>query len=203
MIRCRRAPLLAMLLLAVAPSIAQPPSIVARWQGTDPPPRPVKKVGVLAITGDRQIRHRVEDKLVSHLLGRGVEGVTSYPLVPDLDASMSPQEIVRRILEQKIEAVIGVRLVPLSRKEESDWSDAWRGELERPRLLRDLVEESLPLLDDESKTWVVEVSLWDVQTRRRTWAAHSGVTTLKSMRKKGVGDFVQQVITALGDARVF
>ena len=182
--------------LAAAPS----PRIVAEWSSPEAPAKEVGKVLVIAITDDREVRHRFEDKLVTHLRGRKVSAVTSYPLVPDLMAPGSREEVLRRIAEERIEAAISFRVVPLEGRDEAAWDAGWRREAEEGGTLRDLLAATLPLKKVKSKEYGVEVTLWGPVTTSRSWTGRSGPHSLEELRK-GAGDFIQDVILTLLDAR--
>jgi hypothetical protein len=188
--------LLAAALLGAAPS----PRIVAEWSSPEAPGKQPGKVLVIAITDDREVRHRFEDKLVSHLRGRKVSAVTSYPLVPDLLDPGSREEVLRRIEEDQIDAGISFRIVPLEGRDEAAWDAEWRREAEKGGTLRDLLAATLPLKQVKSKQYGVEVTLWVAGTPSRSWTGRSGPYTLKELRN-GAGDFIQDVILTLLDAR--
>jgi len=189
--------LLSAALLGAAPP---PPRIVAEWNSPEAPGKEAGKVLVIAITDDREVRHRFEDKLVTHLRGRKVSAVTSYPLVPDLMAPGSREEVLRRIAEERIEAAISFRVVPLEGREEAAWDADWRREAGEGGTLRDLLAATLPLKKVKSKQYAVEVTLWGPVTTSRSWSGRSGPHRLEDLRK-GAAGFIQDVILTLIDAR--
>ncbi len=189
-------PLVAVILLGAAP----PPRIVAEWSSPEAPGKQPGKVLVIAITDDREVRHRFEDKAVSHLRGRNVSAVTSYPLVPDLLAPGSREEVLRKLQEEQIDTGISFRVVPLEGRDEAAWDAEWKAEAEKGGTLRDLVSETLPVKKVKSKKYGVEVTLWGAGTPSRSWTGRSGPHTLEELRE-GAGYFIQDVILTLLDAR--
>lgn len=188
------------LLSAASLTAAPSPGIVAEWSSPEAPAKEVGKVLVIAITDDREVRHRLEDKLVSHLRGRKISAVTSYPLVPDLMAPGSREEVLRRIAEERIEAAISFRVVPLEGRDEAAWDAEWRREAGEGGTLRDLLAATLPLKRVKSKEYGVEVTLWGPVTTSRSWTGRSGPHRLEDLRK-GAAGFIQDVILTLIDAR--
>jgi hypothetical protein len=184
-------------LLAVLPSrAAGPPQIVAQWNSPEDTGRKFQKILAIGITEDRELRHRFEDKVVSHLRGRDIAAVTSYSLVPDLLAPASREEILQRIEAQKIDAAISFRTVPLEKRDEATWDAEWLREAEGAGTLRDLIRATLPVKATKSKLYGVEVTLWVNGTPARLWSGRSGTHKLDELRK-GAPDFIQDVIDTL------
>ena len=70
------------------------------WSDPDHPSRRYEKLVVIGISDDQQIRHRFENKFVTHLRARQRDGQTSYSLVPDLSVVQSrtpPTSIMRSV----------------------------------------------------------------------------------------------------------
>jgi len=110
-----------------------------------------RKLIVVAITDDFQVRKNFENKFVSHLRGRGIGGVTSYSLVPDLTAEEDDEWLIREIHEQGIDGAITVRLVALrDEMTEEAWIAAWT---EADGDLRELINESLPVSTVRAKRY--------------------------------------------------
>jgi hypothetical protein len=166
-----------------------------RWTASDLPGDTFKKVIVVGITDNRQARGQFEDLFVSHLRGKGVEGVTSREIVPDLMAMDESDKIDEIIEEQKIDGAISVRVVYLKGSNEDEWSRAYTAWTAGDQSLRDLIDETLPI--DRKKGRVgVEVSLWDTEDGKRLWSART-----ESLSRKSLDDappiFVQEVMDAL------
>ena len=77
---------------------AAPHKLVATWVNPDHAGLTLQKIAIVGISADREIRHRFEDKFVSHLRGRNHDAVTSYSLVPDLATCLLITERHPRIL---------------------------------------------------------------------------------------------------------
>jgi hypothetical protein len=166
------------------------------WTHPDFQRRPFKKLLVIGISDDRETRHRFEDKFVSHLRGRGVQAATSYSIVPDLTVQQDQHIIVQTIEEQRIDAAISVRLVPMKGLDKAAWSARWQQQVEADGDLRELIDDSLPLLAKKAKNYGVEVALWETAKWDRIWAGRTE-TYKRDELKKGAGDFVQYVMDSL------
>ena len=187
-----------LLLLPAQPRAAGSPIIVEQWNSSGFTDWKPTKVIAVAIVDDRETRHRFEDKLVTQLRARNIVAATSYPLVPDLLAPGSREEVLKKIDEQKIDGAVTFRLVPLGEKDEAAWSGEWKQQVEGEGTLRSLVEASLPLPKTDSKLYGVEVTLWGRTPYKRVWAGRSGAHKLKELRE-GATDFIQDLIAVLKD----
>jgi hypothetical protein len=190
--------LILLLFLPLQPRAAGAPIIVEQWNSTGFKDWKPTKIMAIAIVDDRETRHRFEEKLVTHLRARNFAATMSYPLVPDLLAPGSREEVLKKIDEQKIDAAITFRLVPLGEKDETAWSGEWKQQVEAAGTLRSLVEASLPLPKTDSKLYGVEVTLWGGRPAERVWAGRSGAHKLKELREGSTG-FIQDVIAILRD----
>jgi len=176
--------------------------VVEQWTAPTAKAETFGKLLVVAITDDRETRNRFEDKFVSHLRGRGIHGVTSHSIVPDLQVIEDIHAVIDRIQELEIDGAISIRLAPLDARTEADWSAAWREEAEAEGTLRELIEATLPVVETKAKKYGVEVALWGTMERSRIWAGRTGSYKRKQL-SKGAGGFVQNVMQALKDARLF
>jgi len=195
--RNRRA--VAVLLVFAAVSVAANVakfSLEQTWTHPDFQRRPFKKIVVIGISDDRETRHRFEDKFVSHLRGRGVQGTTSYSIVSDLTVQRDEQKIVQTIEEQGIDAAISVRVVPMKGLDKAAWSARWQQQVEADGDLRELIDDSLPLQGKKANKYGVEVALWETATWDRVWAGRTD-TYKRGELRKGAGDFVQYVMDSL------
>jgi hypothetical protein len=175
---------------------ALPPRIVAQWNSAEDAGKKSGKILAIGISEDRELRHRFEDNVVTHLRGKNIAAVTSYSLVPDLLAPGSREEILSRIEAQKIDAFLSFRAVPLETRDEAAWDAEWKSEVEGTGTLRDLIQSTLPLKATKSKLYGVEVALWANGTPARLWAGRSGTYKLEVLRE-GASDFIQDVIATL------
>jgi hypothetical protein len=184
--------LVAVLLLGAAP----PPKIVAEWNSPQDTDTKFRNFLAIGISDDREVRHRFEDKLVSHLRGKDVSAVTSYSVVPDLLHPGSREEILKKIEELQIDAAISFRVIPLEDRAEADWDAQWRSEASAGGTLKDLVAATLPVKKVKSKKYGVEVTLWIVGSRGRLWTGRSGLHSRQELFK-GAGDFIHDVVQTL------
>ena len=189
------------LVLAVACTGARAavPQVVESWINPNLDQGKFRKLIVICITDDQKARHRFEDKFVSHLRGRGIGGVTSHSLVPDLATIENRERILTTVAEQRIDGAISVRLVPLQGRDEAARTVAWQKSLQEDSNLRLLIEETLPQSDIKVHRYGVEVALWEAQNRYRVWAGRTDAYTMKQL-KKGAGEFVQFVVDTLKHA---
>ncbi|HKB07487.1 MAG TPA: hypothetical protein VKF61_04310 [Candidatus Polarisedimenticolia bacterium] len=187
-------------LLSMQASAAPMPHIVEQWNSSQSPDWKPTKVLAIAILGDQEIRHRFEDKLVSHLRARKIAASTSFSLVPDLANPGSREEILRRVDEQQIDGAVTFRLVPLEKGEKAAaaWSEKWKEQVEAGGTLRELIEETLPFPKQKSKRYGVEVTLWGGPAPVRYWAGRTESHTVDELRE-GASGLVQDVIGILQD----
>ena len=168
------------------------------WLSPDVKTRELKKILIVGITSDRDVRRHFENRFVSYLRGRRYDGVTSHSIVPDLSRIENRREILDTIAELQVDSVITVRLVPMDigKKLAEEWIASWEGRLETYTSVRQLIEESLPDSEVKAKRYGVEVALWTVEPAQRIWAARSSTHTRKQL-EKGVSDFVLSVMDDL------
>jgi hypothetical protein len=193
---------LALLTASNALAGSVPPAIADRWSPDSAEPTTFTKVAVVAIVADRDMRHRFENKLVSHLRGRGLMAVASYTLVEDLSAPGDPQRILDLIHEQSIDGAVTVRAFPVAKRDEEGWAEAWRDELAKDQPLREFVADSLHLSAKKSDRYGLDFAVWHGSPFHAIWAARTEVGPASRFRKQG-GEVVQGVIDALEEAELF
>ncbi|MCP3979649.1 MAG: hypothetical protein GY716_10010 [bacterium] len=195
--------LLATMLIAAGVADSATYYLAEKWIDPEFEKREVAKLLAVGITDDEEVRHRFEDKLVSHLRGRGLEGETSYSMVPELQHVDNRQELLTHILDERIDAVISVRVVALKGKTaEAEWSAAWKAELAEQRTLRQLIEETLPIERSKAKKYGAEIAVWGLSERRCVWAGRTETMTRKQLQE-GAGTIVQHAMDALKQAALF
>jgi hypothetical protein len=172
--------------------------LVDRWKDPEFQTRQFKKLLIIAITDDVEARKVFENRFVSHLRGKGIEGVTSYSIVADLTKvdELKREEILAVLEERGVDGAISVRVVPLKKTSEEEWGTAWKEEVQGDGTLRQLIEATLPLSGEKSKKYGVEAALWGGDGRGRIWGGRTNPYTRDEM-KKGAADFVQFVMYAL------
>lgn len=142
------------------------------------------KIVVVGITHDAAARRRYEDLFVSLLRGRSFQGITSYSIVPDLANVPDPDKVVEQVLADQVDGVFTVRLVPLADKDaQKAWPAAWHADLESPQRVRDYVQTSISHPPSDAKMFGAEVSVWEVSTGNRLWAARGTPMKRKSLHK--------------------
>ncbi|HZN02243.1 MAG TPA: hypothetical protein VFD06_01520 [Candidatus Polarisedimenticolia bacterium] len=182
--------------LPTSPARADAPALMDTWRGPGSARPEFKKVLVVGITRNAPARRRFEDLFVSILRGRESQAITSYSLAPDLDNIPDPEKVVETLFAGQVDGVITVRLVSLDGRDEAQWGEAWRKELDEPVRIRPYVTDSLRRLAPDADLHGAEFALWDVQTGERLWAGRSGPVKVKKL-KKSATDLVQDVMTEL------
>jgi hypothetical protein len=175
-----------------------PPSIRESWLSPNYKGE-FHKMIVIGISDDKAVRNHFEDKFVSHLRGKGIEGVTSHSLVADLQKIENRNQILDKIMEQEIDGAISVRVVPLKKGTEEAWHRAWAEGTEREDTLRMLIEETLPVEPSKAKLFGVEIAVWETKNSYRVWSGRSNGHKKKQLQE-GAGDFIGYTLDALKDA---
>ncbi len=161
-------------------------------------PRKLHKLVVLAISDDREVRNRFEDKFVTHLKGKGFDALISHELVPDLTKPADRQAVLDALAREKVDGALTVRAVPLDGVGEKAWSDAWTAWADGPSTVRDLVERTVPVPKKKAKMFGVEIALWDAEASRPLWAARTRPVSIRDL-KAGVSDLLRLTMEALKD----
>lgn len=176
------------------------PRIVEKMKVEGDIPR-FTKVLVLGITDDSAVRRGFEDRFVSILKGRRVDGLPSWKVSEGLGEAPDKEKILIALTGSGIDAVLTVRPVPLGKDDpEETWVSAWKAAWEKPMTIRQLIDETLPLPEMKKvKRSGVEITVWDVTTRGRFWTGRTGVHSPRQILE-AVPDLVQQTIDALMDA---
>ena len=184
-----------MLLLALG---AKERKLVERWTDPQFERHRFEKLLIIAVTDDAEARKNFENLFVSHLRGKGIEGVTSHSMVEDLTAvdASARQELLHLIDEKKIDGAISVRAVPLKDIDEREWAARWSEEVRAGGTLRQLIEQTLPVARGKGRRYGIEAALWDANGWHRVWGGRTDPYTVEGMRK-GAPEFVQFVMYAL------
>ena len=181
---------------AVPAAWAEVPALADRWSGPGSARPPFKKLLVVAITRNAPARRHYEDLFVSQIRGREMEGITSYPIVADLEHPGDRDKVVETLLAGGVDGVLTARLVSLEDRDEKEWGEAWRKEVETVVPIRTYVAESLLSLPPKVSLYGVELALWSVDSGQRLWAGRSHPVKIKKIRKDA-NLLVQDVMTQL------
>ena len=186
--------------LAAAPALGAGFDVVERWNDQTFTGGEFKRLLVVGITTDREVRHRFEDKLVTHLRAR-YEALTSYTSTPDLTNIGSPGEVAQKLTAQDVSGILMVSLVPMADdKAYEDWAAAWDGSRAAETTARASIEQALTRSQVEAPRYAVEIELWDTTSRRRVWSGHTVPQKRKAWRG-GASEMVQSLILALREDR--
>ncbi|HYV84894.1 MAG TPA: hypothetical protein VFB49_03200 [Patescibacteria group bacterium] len=201
----RRAVAAGMLLVAcaaLAPAAVAPPvradesGLADRWMDATAARIGLHKVLIVGIAKDPRARRRFEDRLVTVLRTHNTEGVTSYSIVPDLQAPGDPEANMKTLFALRVDGVITVRLKPVDAKSEEAWAAGWRAAQQEPQRARAYVETSLREINPEADDFAAEVTLWamgSVEPGRRIWAGRFPRQSINYLRKH-VNEMVQLVV---------
>ena len=174
--------------------------LVDRWENPDDYRRFTKFL-VVGLSDVKEVRHQFENNFVSQLRGRSIGAKASYTIARDL-VNIDETErakIIQVLGDEGIDGVISVRAVRLTDMTEEQWIENWKVEVEGDGTFRDLINDTLPLPQGSAKHYGVEITVWDVDKRKRVWAGRTNVLRRKELRK-GVPDFVRGVMGALVNA---
>jgi hypothetical protein len=173
--------------------------LVSEWTDSEFEARRFSKIFIIGIAELTEARKLFEDRFVSHLRGKNIDGVPSHSLVPHLDKVEDRTAVVVALEEMGADAAITVRLVPLDERSEEAWADAWLRQTESDIRIRELVDQTLPLPEKKSKRYGVEVALWESGGWNMIWAARTDTYRRRELEDESA-PFVQMTITALRDS---
>lgn len=160
---------------------------------------PFKRLLAAGITTDAPYRRHLEDRFVSMLRAHDVACLTSYSIVPTLPTPEERQKVVDMLLAQQVDGVITVSLVPLKETKEEEWAASWRQALDKPERLRDYVDAALRRPPEKTKRFGAEITLWDLATGYRIWAARTTAGKIDKLRNAApylVDDVMNELIHA-------
>ncbi len=175
--------------------------LVEEWRDPQFEQRLFRKVLIIAISDVAETRHLFEDKFLTHLRGKKVDGVPSNEIVPQLDRPQERAAIIAALEEEGVDGAITVRLVPLDEIKEEGWAKEWRGQAGPDIRVRDLIEQTLPLPEKRAKHYGVEVAMWDSTDWQMIWAARTDSYKRRELSDEAAS-FVQFTMFALWDARL-
>jgi len=92
-------------------------SFVRRWKNTEDPTPILHKILVLALTDNYIIRQHFEDEMEVQLAKAGAEGIKSHMVMPPRNET-SEEEILQRIRESPLDAVMVVRPIEVRKETE-------------------------------------------------------------------------------------
>ena len=96
-----------------------------RWKSTEGPPPTLHKILIVALTENYIIRQHFEDEMEIRLAKSGADGVKSHMVMPPRNET-SEEEILQRIRESPLDAVMVVRPVDIrTQTEETPGSVAY------------------------------------------------------------------------------
>jgi hypothetical protein len=153
---------------------------------------PFKKVMVIGVAKRPEVRRMYEDDFVQKLKAAGVEGVTSYGLIPDLEKAT--RDDVKRVAGQTgVDAVLVTRLVKFDSKTYTFPSN------ERAKMLygTDWSGTYTPAQDYVAETVVIESQLFDAASAKAVWSGTTQSFDPNQNLNRSVSDLAGLIAKAL------
>ncbi len=163
------------------------------WKANEPPPKPIQKFAVFAVTGSPSGRIAYEDTLTARLKDAGLPAVPGYDLVT-FDEHPSKEEVLRRLAEKQIDGALVSRIDRRTTKTES--TPVWVGGGYAPGFYDYwYTPVAVGTYTTESNEFVVETVLYDLRDNRPYWMARSN--TSRTNPTKFAQDISGQVAESL------
>jgi hypothetical protein len=157
-----------------------------------------KKVLVIGLVSDPQVRRTFEDAFVGALKNRGMDGVTSYTLIPNVDA-VKRAAVVEAVRTAGADSVLVTRLVRSETRRAAVSQPMWSMDS------MDMVYQYGPgpqtTLEQSYQISVLETDLYDTKTAKIVWSGQSS-----SFPNANIGvatrELAARVISALKDGKL-
>jgi hypothetical protein len=194
--------LAALTFILPAVAVGEEHRLVEEWNDPEFEQRRFRKLLIIGIAGLTEERKLFEDRFLSHLRSRNIDGLTSHSIVPHLDKVEDRVAIIVALEEEGIDGAITVRLVPLKDMTESAWAEDWDRQTGSDIRIRGLIEQTLPVPEKPAKHYGVEVALWDANGWDMIWAARTDTYKRRELKDEAA-PFVQLTIVTLRNAGLF
>jgi hypothetical protein len=169
------------------------------WKAPTPPPQPIQKFAVFAVTGSPSGRIAYEETLTQRLKDAGLPAIPGYDLVT-YDEHPSKEEVTRRLHEKGIDGVLVSRVDRRTTKTESTpvwvgggpvvgYYDYWYTPM------------AVGTYTTESNEFIVETVLYNLSDDRPYWAARSN--TSRTSPSKFANDIAGPVANSLKESGLF
>jgi hypothetical protein len=158
-----------------------------------------KKVLVIGWISDPQARRAFEDGFVGALKNRGLDGVMSYTVIPNIDAARRAA-VVEAVKATGSDSVLVTRMIR---------SETRRVTVEQPMWSMDTMDQMYQwapgpqmTIEQDYQLSILETDLYDARTAKIVWTGQSS-----SFPRANVGiatrELAARVISAIKDAKLF
>jgi hypothetical protein len=169
------------------------------WTAGQPPPQPIQKFAVFAVTGSPSGRIAYEETLTTRLKEAGLPAVPGYDLVT-YDEHPSKEEVMRRLEEKGIDGALVSRIDRKTTKTES--TPVWVGGGYSPGFYDYCYPPvAVGTYTTETNEFVVETVLYSLRDNRPYWAARSN--TSRTAPTKFANDIAKPVADSLKESGLF
>lgn len=169
------------------------------WTAGQPPPQPIQKFAVFAVTGSPSGRIAYEETLTTRLKEAGLPAVAGYDLVT-YDEHPSKEEVIRRLEEKQIDGALVSRVDRKTTKTES--TPVWVGGGYSPGFYDYYYTPvAVGTYTTESNEFVVETVLYSLRDNKPYWAARSN--TSRTAPTKFANDIAKPVADSLKESGLF
>jgi hypothetical protein len=170
------------------------------WTASQPPPQPIQKFAVFAVTGSPSGRIAYEETLTTRLKEAGLPAVPGYDLVT-YDEHPSKEEVMRRLEEKQIDGALVSRIDRRTTKTES--SPVWVGGGVPTMGFYDYMYYPVAVgtYTTETNEFVVETVLYNLRDNKPYWAARSN--TSRTAPTKFANDIGKPVADSLKESGLF
>jgi hypothetical protein len=176
-----------------------PTKIENTWTANPPPPQPIQKFAVFAVTGSPSGRIAYEETLTNRLKDAGLPAIPGYDLVT-YDEHPSKEEVMRRLAEKGIDGALVSRVDRRTTKTES--TPVWVGGGYSPGFYDYwYTPVAVGTYTTESNEFIVETVLYSLRDNRPYWAARSN--TSRTAPVKFANDIAKPVADSLKESGLF
>ena len=169
------------------------------WTASQPPPQPIQKFAVFAVTGSPSGRIAYEETLTTRLKEAGLPAVPGYDLVT-YDEHPSKEEVMRRLEEKQIDGALVTRIDRRTTKTES--TPVWVGGGYAVGFYDYYYTPvAMGTYTTESNEYVVETVLYSLRDNKPYWATRSN--TSRTAPTKFANDIAKPVADSLKESGLF
>jgi hypothetical protein len=169
------------------------------WKSSQPPPQPIQKFAVFAVTGSPSGRIAYEETLTTRLKEAGLPAIPGYDLVT-YDEHPSKEEVMRRLEEKGIDGALVSRVDRKTTKTES--TPVWVGGGYAPGFYDYYYTPvAVGTYTTEANEFIVETVLYSLRDNRPYWAARSN--TSRTAPTKFANDIAKPVADSLKESGLF
>ena len=169
------------------------------WTASQPPPQPIQKFAVFAVTGSPSGRIAYEETLTTKLKEAGLPAVPGYDLVT-YDEHPSKEEVMRRLADKQIDGALVSRVDRRTTTTQS--TPVWVGGGYSPGFYDYYYTPmAVGTYTTETNEFVVETVLYSLRDNKPYWAARSN--TSRTAPTKFANDIAKPVADSLKESGLF